>query len=115
MSTEKQFGVIGNVPTQSFNDLPRKYNPIKAEIPISISYLVIAGGGGGSASSAGGAGGAGGFRTNAGTSGGGASSESALSIKKGTTFSVEAPLKASIRSVELEKEPVPSVRGECLI
>ena len=27
MSTQKQFGVIGNVPTQSFNDLPRKYNP----------------------------------------------------------------------------------------
>ena len=56
--SKKQFGYIGGTPTQSFQNLSAKYNPIKADVP--VQFLVIAGGGGGAASSAGGGGGAGG-------------------------------------------------------
>ena len=66
--SKKQFGYIGGTPTQSFQNLSAKYNPIKADVP--VQFLVIAGGGGGAASSAGGGGGAGGGRSGAGSSGG---------------------------------------------
>ena len=43
--SKKQFGYIGAAPTQSFQNLPSKYNPINATS--NIEFLVIAGGGAG--------------------------------------------------------------------
>ena len=58
------YGYIADTgPTQAYGNLPRKYNPIVklTPIPITVSYLVIAGGGGGGGDGGGG-GGAGGYR-----------------------------------------------------
>ena len=57
-----------------------------ASKPLTVDYLVIAGGAGGGDGSfrAGGGGGAGGYRTSAGTSGGGAAAESALTVALAT-------------------------------
>lgn len=55
-----------------------------AGTPLTVNFLVIAGGAGGG----GGGGGAGGYRTSAGTSGGGASAESALTLAVATNYTV---------------------------
>ena len=86
--SKKQFGYIGAAPTQSFNNLSAKYNPINATS--NIEYLVIAGGGAGGYNNAGG-GGAGGYRTSFGTgniSGRLSAVESDLSIQSGKSFTV---------------------------
>lgn len=58
--------------------------------PLTVDYLVVAGGGGGGAAGAGaGGGGAGGLRTSYGsTSGGGASAETSLSLSTATNYTV---------------------------
>ena len=67
--SKKQFGYIGAAPTQSFANLPAKYNPTRSSSV--CHYVVIAGGGSGGAD--GGGGGAGGYRSSFGSeaSGGG--------------------------------------------
>ena len=57
--------------------------------PLTVNYLVVAGGGAGGNNSDSGAGGAGGLRTDFGsTSGGGASAESSLTVQSATSYTV---------------------------
>ena len=56
--------------------------------PLTVDYLVVAGGASGGGVYGAGGGGAGGYRTSAGTSGGGASAESSLSLFTSTNYTV---------------------------
>ena len=60
---------------------------VKAKDPLTVDFLVIAGGGGGG-SGFGGGGGAGGYRTSYGTSGGGTNAENAFTLETGTAYNV---------------------------
>ena len=67
------------------NETNRALTP---DLPLTVDYLVVAGGGSGSGSHGGG-GGAGGLRTSYGsTSGGGASAESSLSLATATSYTI---------------------------
>ena len=66
------------------------WNVMKDIVPLTVSYLVIAGGGGGGAPWYGGGGGAGGYRTswNSETSGGGAGAENVPTLDLSTNYTV---------------------------
>ena len=91
MATKQEYGYSGETPTQSFSDLPRKYNPQRAKIQIDFLVVAGAGAGGGTGSStadqACGGGGAGGLRSSITNTGGGCALEPQF-ITRGETFTV---------------------------